>query len=406
MLPGGADDRFSSSARPARGLADHKKRWSAPQTEQYWALARAGLQTRCTAAVLSWFFCVPLAAQQIHANDIVIPWNKAGSRGLSALLVYADLPGDRPLVVMTHGTSRIPEERKEVTAWSLLSQANWFARRGWTVLAVVRRGYGKSGGSPDYLNGRCPHTNYAEAGRESAEDLARAIEYGASLPHVDAAHVVAVGVSTGGFATVALTAKAPPGLVAAINFAGGRGSRADFDVCNPDDLLGAFHDFGKHSRTPMLWLYAENDVYFWPAIAHQFDAAFRAGGGQDQFVQVPATRAPGHGLFRRVADWPPAVDDFLKAQNLVWLPAPLPPPEAPGTPPPPGLSEAGEKAFRAYLLAGPHKAFAMSEQRYSFSAAQITVKMAQSKALDSCRHAAPKGEKCVVVSTDGAAPDQ
>jgi dienelactone hydrolase len=350
--------------------------------------------------------CAPLPAQQFHANEISIPWNKAGSQGLNALLVYADLPGNRPLVVMTHGTSRQHEERKEVTAWSLLGQANWFARRGWTVLAVVRRGYGKSGGKPDYMNGSCPHEDYQNAGKESAEDLTRAIEYGATLPHVDAAHVLAVGVSTGGFAAVALTAKPPPGLVAAISFAGGRGAGADFDVCNPDSLIAAFRNFGKHSRTPMLWLYAENDVYFWPAIAHQFDEAFRAAGGRDQFVQVPATRAPGHALFRRVAEWSPIVDDFLKAQNLVWLPEPLPPPEAPDKPPPPGLSEAGERAFRAFLIAGPHKAFAMSESRFSFSAAQMTVDMAKSKALESCRSALPRGEKCVVVSIDGAGQDE
>jgi dienelactone hydrolase len=359
-----------------------------------------------SAAILGLLFCTPLAAQQIHDNEIVIPWNRAGSRGLNALLVYADLPGNHPLAVLTHGTSRIAKERDEVTAWSLLAQANWFARRGWTVLAVVRRGYGKSGGQPDYRNSRCSNSDYQEAGKQSAEDLSRAIEYGASLPQVDAAHIIAVGVSTGGFATVALTAKAPPGLVAAISFAGGRGSRADFDVCNAGELIDAFHNFGKHSRTPMLWVYAENDRYFWPEMAHRFEQAFRAGGGQDQFVQAPATAAAGHGLFRRVADWSSIVDDFLKAQNLVWLPEPLPPPQAPDTPSPPGLSEAGEKAFRNYLLAGPHKAFAMSEHRFSFSAAQMTAKMAESKALENCRNAAPKDEKCVVVSIDGADKDE
>ena len=71
-----------------------------------------------------------------------------------------------------------------------------------------------------FEHSRCPNTNYLEAGRESAEDLSRAIEYGTTLPGVDAAHVIAAGVSTGGFATVALTAQAPPGLVAAISFAG------------------------------------------------------------------------------------------------------------------------------------------------------------------------------------------
>jgi dienelactone hydrolase len=356
--------------------------------------------------ILALAICAPLPAQQLHAHEIFIPWSKAGSRGLNALLVYADLPGNRPLAVLTHGTSRTAEERDHITAWSLLPQANWFARRGWTVLAVVRRGYGKSGGAADYSHFRCQQTNYPEAGKESAEDLTRAIDYGASLPRVDAAHIVAVGVSTGGFATVALTAKAPPGLVAAISFAGGRGSRADFEVCSSGDLIAAFRDFGKRSRTPMLWVYAENDRYFWPDLAHKFDEAFRAAGGLDQFVEVPAAGSGGHGLFRRVSMWSPIVDDFLKAQNLVWLPEPLPPPKTPDDPPPAGLSEAGEAAFRDYLALGPHRAFAMSEHGYGYSAAQMTVDMAKSKAIENCRNAAPKGEKCAVISIDGAGPDE
>jgi dienelactone hydrolase len=363
--------------------------------------------TSCRAcALLGLVLCVPLAAQQIHAHEIFIPWIKADSRGLNALLVYADLPGKRPLAVLTHGTDHKQEDRDAVTAWSLLPQSIWFARRGWTVLAVVRRGYGKSGGRPDYMNGSCPQEAYEEAGRQGAEDLHHAIEYGASVPQVDTAHIIAVGQSTGGFATVALTAKAPPGLVAAINFAGGRGVRTDFDVCNPGELIGAFRSFGKISRIPMLWIYAEDDRFFWPEIAHKFDSAFRAGGGQDQFVAFPATARAGHGLFVRVAAWSAIVDDFLKAQNLVWLAEPLPPPQTPDEPPPPGLSEAGEQAFEHYLRMGPHKAFAMSEHAYHFSFAQMTVEMAKSKALDSCRHAAPKGEKCKVVSIDGTSPNE
>lgn len=107
-----------------------------------------------------------------------------------------------------------------------------------------------------------------------------------------------------------------------------------------------------------------------------------------------------------MAAWSAIVDDFLKTQNLVWLPEPLPPPKTRDEPPPPGFSEAGEKTFRDYLALGPHKAFAMSEHRDGFSAAQMTVEMAKSKALDSCRHAAPKGEKCAVVSIDGAGQDE
>ena len=337
-------------------------------------------------------------------REVRIPWILALPNGLDALLVYADLPGKHPLVVITHGSSRKMEEHAQVTPWQELPQALWFARRGFVALVVVRRGYGFSSGEQDSQHaGRCPNTDYEAAGQYAAEDLRQAIAYAGTLPQVDATRVLALGVSTGGFATVALTAKAPPGLVAAISFAGGRGSKADHDVCNPGDLLHAFADFGKHSRTPMLWIYAENDKYFWPELARKFDEAFRAKGGQDQFVLAPAIGDDGHALFRHVDAWPTVVDDFLKAQNLVPLAQLLPEPATPNIPPPVGLSDAGLRAFQNYLTLGPHKAFATSPHSFGFSTARITTDEARHRALDDCNHAAQPGEPCAIVSVDNAA---
>ncbi len=340
-------------------------------------------------------------AQRYVEREITIPWGRAFPSGLDALLVYADLPGKHPLVVITHGSSRKPEEHALVTPWQELPQALWFARRGWIALVVVRRGYGASGGEPDTRHGgRCPRTHYQEAGEYSAEDLRVAIDYARGLPQVDDTHVVAMGVSTGGFATVALTAVPPPGLVAAINFAGGRGSKADHDVCNPDDLVRAYRSFGKHSRTPMLWIYAQNDKYFWPELAQKFDAAFRSQGGQDQFVLAPPIGEDGHSLFRHVTAWSATMDAFLKVQNLAILSEPLPELTPPNVPPPSGLSEEGLHAFQSYLLLGPHKAFATSEHSFGLSVAQITVDEARKKALENCKRGAPNKEPCSVVSVD------
>jgi dienelactone hydrolase len=340
-------------------------------------------------------------AQRYIEREVTIPWVLAGPRGLDALLVYAELPGKHPLVVITHGSSRKPEEHAEVTPWQELPQAQWFARRGWVALVVVRRGYGASGGEPDTrVAGRCPQTDYQAAGEHSAEDLRIAIDYARDLPQVDATHVVAMGVSTGGFATVALTAKAPLGLVAAINFAGGRGSKADHDVCNQSDLVHAYHNFGKHSRTPMLWIYAQNDKFFWPELAQKFDEAFRSQGGQDQFVLAPPFGEDGHSLFRHVEAWSATVDDFLKAQNLTTRAEPLPEIKPPNIPPPSGLSEEGLHAFQNYLLLGPHKAFATSPHSFGFSTARITTDEARKKALEACKQAAHNNEPCTVVSVD------
>lgn len=347
-------------------------------------------------------------AQRYVERQIRIPWTSVGPAGLDALLVYVDLPGKHPLVVLTHGSARDKQEHALVTPWQQLPQALWFARRGWVVLVVVRRGYGTSGGDPDGNHaGHCSNrtgfgADYESAGTYAAEDLRTAIDYARALPQVDDTRILAAGISTGGFTTVALTANPPRGLVAGINFAGGRGSKGDHDVCDAGDLIGAFREYGKHSRVPMLWIYSENDKFFWPELAQKFDAAFRSGGGQDQFVLAPPDGEDGHHLFSHIAAWSPTVDAFLAAQKLAPLAELLPEVQPPDVPPPTGLSPEGLRAFHSYLIFGPHKAFAMSASAFGFSTGRMTTAEAKEKALDSCKHAEKSRELCRVVSLDGS----
>jgi dienelactone hydrolase len=345
-------------------------------------------------------------AQRYVERQIRIPWTSAGPAGLDALLVYVDLPGKHPLVVLTHGSARNKQDHALVSPWQQLPQALWFARRGWVALVVVRRGYGTSGGDQDGNHGgHCGNRttpDYEAAGTYAAEDLRTAIDYSRSLPQVDDTRIVAAGISTGGFTTVALTVNPPRGLVAGINFAGGRGSQGDHDVCDPGDLISAYRAYGKRSRVPMLWIYSENDKFFWPELAQKFDAAFRSGGGQDQFVLAPPDGEDGHHLFSHIEAWSPTVDAFLSAQNLAPLAELLPEVQPPNIPPPPGLSEDGVAAFRKYLILGPHKAFAVSGSSFGFSTGRMTVGEAREKAVDSCKHSEKSREACKVVSVDGA----
>jgi dienelactone hydrolase len=337
-------------------------------------------------------------------REVLIPWTEAAPDGLDSLLVYADLPGRHPLVVLTHGSSRKPEEHAEVSPWQQLPQAQWFARRGWVALVVVRRGYGRSGGEQDSRHaGRCPATTYEDAADYSAQDLRIALDYGHALPNVSSGGSIVVGVSTGGLATVALTARNPPGVAAAISFAGGRGSRADHDVCNPGDLVAAFRDYGKTSRVPMLWIYAQNDKFFWPELAQEFDAAFRSKGGNDQLVIAPPFGEDGHALFHRPAVWGGIVDQFLAQQKLAPLAQLLPEIPLPNVPPPPGLSDNGQRAFESYLLLGPHKAFAASPHHLGYASGQLTEDLARRKAMENCSQMTRGQEPCTVVNVDNAA---
>jgi dienelactone hydrolase len=263
---------------------------------------------------------LPASGQDLVEQELRIPAHGAGKKGLEAVMVRPNEAGPHPLALVNHGAPRAGSDRRKMTPSEMLPQAREFARRGWTTVIVMRRGYGDSGG--DFAEdaracGRNP--DYYGSGVESANDLREAIAYLSRLPEVDPARIISIGRSAGGFATLALTAKPPAGLVAGISFAGGRGSPAADEVCNAPDLINAFRKFGKTSRIPMLWVYAQNDHFFSPQLAAEFYKAFTTAGGTAQFVSAGSFGADGHHLFSQagIPIWTPMVDAFLQSQNLV-----------------------------------------------------------------------------------------
>jgi dienelactone hydrolase len=277
-------------------------------------------------------------------------------------------------------------------------QAIEFARRGVAALVVMRRGYGGSGGQYAENSGPCAGRDYLRSARASAEDLAAAIRAMRNRTDVSPNGMIAVGASAGGLAGIALAANAPPGLAAAISFAGGRGSRADDDVCDEAALVRAFAALGRTSRIPMLWIYAENDKFFRPELAYQIHAAFTSTGGRAQLIDAPAFGDDGHTLFSRgIALWTPMVDRFLHEQNLGTRElAAAPQPAA--LSPPPRLSQRGRSAFADYLAASPHKAFAVSPTGgFSYRGGQRSAAAAQDAAHAGCAKFAPD---CAVYAVD------
>lgn len=341
----------------------------------------------------------PSASLRYIEREFFLPDAAAMPRGLDTLEVRADVPGRHPLALLTHGTSKKPEERAEVTPWAFLPQALWFARRGYVVLVVVRRGYGRSGGEIDGRHGGCGgNGSFTEAGQASAADLHAAARYATALPEADAATVISTGVSTGGFAQVALSSDPLPGLKAAISFAGGRGGDGTGHNCDPDGITRAFRSFGKYSRVPMLWIYAENDKWFPPELARRFDEAYRKGGGTDEFVMAPPDGQDGHHFYYDIGKWSPIVEGYLRERNLLPLGNELlPAPSLPNVPEPPGLNERGVDAFHHFLVNGPFKAFATNGAGvWGTSTGQFTQEIADRKALEHCRAAAKGVGTCTV----------
>jgi dienelactone hydrolase len=333
-------------------------------------------------------------------NEFLMPVAGA-ARGIDVLKVEVGRPGKHPLAVLTHGTAADPKDRATVTPWLFLPQAIWFARRGYVVLVVVRKGYGRSDGSQDGKYGGCRNGgggSFTEAGEDSADDLRAAVKYAEKLPEVDTSTIVSAGVSTGGFAQVALTANPPVGLKAAISFAGGRGGDGKEHNCDLGGVVSAFQHFGKKSRVPMLWIYSENDHWFPPPMAHQFDEAFRRGGGVDQLVMVPPYRDDGHAYYYNIAGWSPLVEGFLRAQGLLATEELLPEPPVPNVASPAGLNDRGQAAFRNFLIMGPAKAFATNgSDGWGTSYGQFDQEIADRKALDNCVKASHGSGRCSIV---------
>jgi dienelactone hydrolase len=307
----------------------------------------------------------PAMADEFYREELRIPMPAAGPRGLEALLIRPAGAQQYPLALITHGTSSDAQKRHEWTPYVFYRQAIEFARRGFAALVVMRRGNGDSGGDYADQGGCCTLASYLRTAKASADDLRAALAAMQGRADVTTKGMIAIGVSTGGFATIALTSDPPPGLAAAVNFAGGahRSALTGTGLRNVDDedaLVSAFRTLGKNSRTPTLWIYAENDTFFRPDLAHRLLVAFTSGGGRAQLIDAPAFGSDGHLLFLYgMPIWTRMVDDFLREENLgsrdlraaPALPALLPPPE---------LGETGRAAFADYLASGQHKAFATS----------------------------------------------
>jgi dienelactone hydrolase len=370
--------------------------------------ARANSASLVVAALLAFLLAAVAIPQSASAPEILvtefrIPTHSSGKKGLEAVMIRPNDNSQHPLALLTHGTPREAQERSQMTPLRLIPQAREFARRGWTAVIVMRRGYGDSGGGygeDARACGRIP--DYSGATKEAVRDLRESTDYLHTRPEIDPSRMIAIGISTGGLTMVGLAADPPQGLLAAINFAGGRGSNAPDHVCNPEDLIRTFADFGKRNKVPMLWVYAENDHYFGPALAQAFYRAFTQNGGKARFIAAPPFGEDGHGLFsqRGIPIWTPYVDDFLKQENLVLrdtlLQIPLPAVE-----PPSYLSGKALEDFQRYLLAAPHKAFAASSSGgIGMNFGQRTPEEAQKHAMENCKKSTPDGSPCSVVMSD------
>jgi dienelactone hydrolase len=233
--------------------------------------------------------------------------------------------GPFPVVIFSHGRGPEISDRLNLKYPVMVGHGNFWLRKGFAVVAPVRPGYGESEGmdhedaGSKWRRGQCiGEPDFFYLAKVAGEAVLATLDWVRAQTWANQEKILLVGVSVGGLTSAAIAAKGPPGLVGYINFSGGAGGsprESPGKSCKPENLSKVFGEFGKTTRVPSLWLYAENDLYWGPDAPKEWHRAFSAGGSKTTFVMtspVPGTD-DGHRLLAVGGKlWSPHVNSFVK----------------------------------------------------------------------------------------------
>jgi dienelactone hydrolase len=214
------------------------------------------------------------------------------------------MPVRRPLAVINHGTSEATRLSVAMPVFYWLSR--WFVEHGYVVVLPQRRGHGATGGDLAEDIGTCAKPDHYASGLTAAEDIRAVVDYMTAQPGIAANETIVAGISTGGWASLALAARKPQNIRAIVNFAGGRGGHAGGmanAVCGERALIKAAADYGRSSTLPTVWFYSRNDSYFGPKLATAMARAWTGAGGRAALHVVDAYAEDGHDIASDRAGW-------------------------------------------------------------------------------------------------------
>lgn len=313
---------------------------------------------------------------------------------LDAFVTRPAKPGNWPIALLTNGADgNVQADRINLNPNRFSSPAIAFARHGYAAVSVLRQGFGRSTGQPDYEGNSCEKPRHKRAGEIARADIIAALNAIRRQPWASEDKAVLIGLSAGGFGVIAASAENPVGVQAVISFDGGRGARGlDESICGRDELLSLMKHYGTSARLPTLWVYAANDRSFNPELGKEMFGLYRGAGGIAEFYEAPAFQQNGHSFIVSASEdfWWPRIAQFLKRNALPFS-------EIVGLrktdlPMPKGLSSSGRQAFREYQERQTYeKAFATNGKgAWGWSIWARTNNAAAEQAITLCRRSRPE----------------
>jgi dienelactone hydrolase len=272
----------------------------------------------CRAKLVEQVVALPVQVVAIRGQTI--------SQTITLTIFRDDARGRSPFLILNHGRPVHVGDHAKMGRIRYSANAAYFVALGFAVFVPTRIGYGVSGGPDIEDSGSCRGKDYPPSYEAAAQESLAVIAYAKSRSYVDGMQGIALGQSFGGMTAMAVAAKNPPGVIAAVNFAGGGGGNPETHPerpCANDRLTDLFTSYGATARIPTLWLYSENDRYFGTEKPRAWLEAFIARGGAGRFVRLPPSGDNGHSSFTANPNgWHKPFEDFVASLGLRWAAPP------------------------------------------------------------------------------------
>ena len=241
-----------------------------------------------------------------------------GTHRLEMTLLLPKGTGPFPVAVFNHGDIEMDSGYARYQSRFVdRIVAREFLQLGWAVAFPARRGVGLSEGVYPLKKFRVNDGDATYKARVHAQDILPAMEYLKTRADLDANRMLVMGQSAGGYSTMHIASMNLPGVIGAVNFSGGRTDKigtGEAGVLNKT-MVSGFAEFGKTTRIPMLWVFAENDSRYTANTIHASYQTFTEAGGKAMLLLSPPIEGDGHFIHHKPEFWRKALREYLSEIN-------------------------------------------------------------------------------------------